>query len=99
MLPLVSNLEHKNQFTIYTDSYIYFQSYTSVVARVSYYDTPEITLYTYWDYSNTTLRHLYKFLEQECYNFYRNYIAIASNRKQKIQYLINKGIIKYEEVK
>lgn len=52
-----------NQFVIKTNRATYFQSYRSVVARIDH-KSGKVTLSTYWDYSNTTRKHLYIFLRE-----------------------------------
>jgi hypothetical protein len=49
-----------NQFIISTKKATYFQSYGSVVCKLSH--DGKITLSQDWDYSNTTRKHLYMFL-------------------------------------
>ena len=51
-----------NQFIINTKKATYFQSYRSVVCRLSH--DGKITLSQDWDYSNTTRKHLYMFLRR-----------------------------------
>lgn len=53
-----------NQFVIKTEKAVYFQSYNSVVCKL---DGINIVLSSYWDYSNTTRKHLYIFLRQHGY--------------------------------
>lgn len=53
-----------NQFVIRTKKATYFQSYKSVVCKL---DGMNIVLSTYWDYSNTTRKHLYIFLRENGY--------------------------------
>ena len=48
-----------NQFEIRTPNATYFQSYNSVVAKVK---NGNVIVSEYWDYSNTTRKHLYIFL-------------------------------------
>lgn len=54
-----------NQFIIKTKKATYFQSYDSVVCRL---DGINIILSMNWDYSKTTMKHLYMFLRQ--YGYY-----------------------------
>lgn len=49
----------RNQFVINTGKATYFQSYDSVVAKI---ENGKVTVSSYWDYSNTTRKHLYIFL-------------------------------------
>lgn len=53
-----------NQFVIKTRKATYFQSYKSVVCKL---DGMNIVLSTYWEYSNTTRKHLYIFLRENGY--------------------------------
>lgn len=50
-----------NQFKIITDNKVYFQSYDSIVAALDKRNG-NLVLSAYWDYSKTTIRHLYSFL-------------------------------------
>lgn len=68
----VSNLindkgnEVRNQFVIETANGTYFQSYESVVARID--NSNVLTFGENWGYSNTTLKHLHKFLRDYGYD-------------------------------
>lgn len=90
----VEQLENKNQFIIYTPDERIFQSYNSIVA-ISI--AGELILGRDWDYSKTTLKHLYIFLEN--YAYFRKWADIRDlpNKRKAIQKLINEGVIKYEE--
>lgn len=61
----VKQLHNKNQFVIIdtTTKKIVFQSYESKIAE---YDlqSKELTLFSDWDYSNTTRKHLYLFINE-----------------------------------
>ena len=50
-----------NQFEIYTDDGVYFQSYRSIIAFRSYGKPVQLDE-TYWDYSRTTSKYLNQFL-------------------------------------
>ena len=65
-----------NQFVIETESATYFQSYTSVVAKIM--SNGNVVLSSNWDYSRTTSKHLYIFLAQYGY---RNLCSAAAVRK------------------
>jgi len=54
-----------NQFIIKTKKATYFQSYQSVVCKL---DGINIVLSSDWDYSKTTMKHLYMFFRQ--YGYY-----------------------------
>jgi len=59
----VTQFHNKNQFVIYGKDETVFQSYYSTIARVND-ATDELTLYDKWDYSKTTMKHLYLFIEE-----------------------------------
>lgn len=60
-----------NQFVIETENHIYFQSYSSVVAKYNK-NSKEIVLSDYWNYSNTTIKYVYQFLRKHCYTYVTN---------------------------
>ena len=97
----VQQLENKNQFVIFSkdgDEIITtFQSYDSVCAVVTTKNNVDfLTLGLHWDYSKTTLKHLYLFLYQYCYDVYEQ-IENSTNKRKAIQKMIDNGDIKYEE--
>ena len=52
-----------NQFIIYTNKNVYFQSYDSIIAKKQRGFLGKTTLdKNYWDYSQTTLKYLKSFL-------------------------------------
>lgn len=57
-----------NQFVIRTKKSLYFQSYSSVVAKITTKGT--LHLSNFWDYSQTTVRNLYIFLRQNGFSEY-----------------------------
>ncbi len=62
----VENFMHINQFVIYTDRGVVFQSYNSFICEIEY---GEITKIGYnWNYSRTTTKHLKWFLDKYVYN-------------------------------
>lgn len=87
---------NKNQFIIYDNKKIIFQSYSSTIAKIDKLKRT-LTLYTDWDYSNTTRKHLYLFLND--YAIFINNITselnYTSNKRAYIQKLIDNKIIKY----
>lgn len=98
----VEQYKHANQFHIYGDGNHYLQSYNSLVVKVDgerntnvvspYGYIKVITLGFDWDYSLTTLRHVYDFLEE-----YGNVSFDGiTNKKQYINKLIEDGIINYD---
>lgn len=65
-----------NQFIIKTENGTFFQSYHSVVAKIT--KDGKLILSKHWDYSNTTMRNLYAFLRD--YGFYE-YTSSKEMRK------------------
>ena len=53
-----------NQFEIYTDEGVYFQSYDSVVAFKPNSSEEKIRIGINWDYSRTTMKYVGQFLGQ-----------------------------------
>ena len=53
-----------NQFKVYTDEGVYFQSYDSVVAFKPYSSEEKIRVGVDWDYSRTTMKYVGQFLGQ-----------------------------------
>ena len=97
----VENFYNKNQFIIRGEGKTIFQSYQSEIAEIS--KDGKLTLGIDWDYSITTLKHLYLFLNdyiQLLNNEIQKYIRELSTKRNKklyIQKLINNDIIKYNE--
>lgn len=94
----VEQFYNKNQFRIYGEGKNIFQSYDSTIAII---EKGMLILGKYWDYSRTTLKHLYLFLNDydfEIDNYSHIYEALHSNNKRKaIQNLIDNNIIVYDE--
>lgn len=95
----VSQFHNKNQFIIVDDDKIVFQSYQSTIAKI---EKGILTLYTDWDYSHTTRKHLYLFLDECCHLLGRELreqlwtLNVQKNKRQFIQNLIDCGVIKHE---
>ena len=89
----VEQLENKNQFVIKSKEGVAFQSYNSVVAII---EKGVLTLGRDWDYSNTTRKHLYLFLNEYCYNVWSKVKNEPSIRKA-IQKLIDENQINYDD--
>lgn len=51
-----------NQFVITANKGTFFQSYSSIIAKVD--KNGVVTLSSWWDYSNTTRKYLYEFLSE-----------------------------------
>lgn len=97
----VEQFYNKNQFLIKGGNGVTFQSYSSTIANIS--QKGKLTLFSDWDYSHTTLKHLYLFLKDYKNNienftysqiFSKNF-EYSKNKRQFIQNLIDKKIIKY----
>ena len=75
-----------NQFKIAAKNKTYFQSYNSVVASIDK-TTGKVELYQDWDYSNTTRKHLYKFLSDYGYkNLYNKKAVEAAIKTGEVSY-------------
>lgn len=94
MYSKVEQFYNKNQFIIRSDNTITFQSYNSTVAILK---NGVLTLGSDWDYSRTTLKHLYKFFN-DCVYVIKELEELdqKSNKKAYIQQLIDKGVILYD---
>ena len=90
---MIHQLNNKNQFVLKHKNMIYFQSYDSLIAS---YDTntQKLILGCDWDYSNTTRKHLYIFLNEYC-GFY-NDLYYAKSKRQFIYNCIKSKKIKYD---
>lgn len=86
----VEQFEAKNQFHLYGEGKHILQSYDSKVIVIQ---GDSIILGRDWDYSRTTSKYVYLFLE---YYGYINFWNI-SNKKKYINDLIKEGKIKYDE--
>lgn len=95
---------NKNQFLFYDERKIVFQSYDSVIAEIDK-KTGELFFGSDWDYSNTTRKHLYLFLNDYRYEIgadlyraiFRNGFNDSKNKRQFLQNLIDQKIIKIKE--
>ena len=86
----ITNFLHINQYNIETQKAVYFQSYDSTIAKVSYENSEKVlTLGRDWNYSNITLRHLYRWL-------YENFDG-WTGRKKDVEKMIAAG--KYNDKK
>lgn len=98
----VKNFYNKNQFLIESEDLIELQSYESLVASINK-KTGVLKLGVDWDYSNTTMKHLYLFIAD-----YRHYLKKdicelfiyfyrEKNKRKYIQKLIDNKKIEYDE--
>ena len=88
----VEQFHNKNQFIIEGEKEVIFQSYNSTIAIYNY-TTMRLTLGVDWDYSRTTLKHLYLFMEEYAGFNFRG----INNKKRAIQDFINNGWIDYKK--
>ena len=91
----VEQFLNKNQFHIidYNNNIDYLQSYNSLVVKIKIENqNTEITLGCDWDYSTTTSKHVYKFLEE----FGNISFDDVLNKRAYVKKLIEDGIIKYD---
>ena len=90
----VEQFYRANQFRLYGEGKNCLQSYNSLVVKIEgdFYNR-QITLGRDWDYSTTTSKHVYLFLEEYGdINFYG-----ISNKRQYVNKLIKEGKITYDE--
>ena len=78
-----------NQFHLYGEGKDLLQSYNSLVVKV---EKDKITLGRDWDYSTTTSKYVYMFLQE--YTNIRFYGI--TNKRKYVQDLINEGKIIYD---
>ncbi len=82
----VEQLINKNQFVLFVERKIIFQSYDSIIAEID--EHGNVTLGRRWDYSQTTRKHLYMFLRK-----YSKFVLINSSKE--VKRLIKSGEIVY----
>jgi len=94
---MIHQLNNKNQFVLKHNNMIYFQSYDSLIAAYNK-NNNDIILGCDWDYSNTTRKHLYIFLNEYCYVYggFNYDLYCAKNKRQFIQNCIKSKKIKYD---
>ena len=100
----VQNFYNKNQFIISGgDAVVTFQSYNSIVAKIDKKGT--LILGSCWNYSKTTLKHLYLFINDYFYllgdfaqNLFGYEFTNSKNKKAYIQKLIDNEKIFIKEL-
>lgn len=86
----VAQYVHANQFELIGEGERCLQSYASLVVKLS---KGKIILGRDWDYSTTTSKHVYMFLEDYTdINFYG-----ITNKRKYVNELIKSGKIEYNE--
>ena len=101
----VQQFYNKNQFIVNTEKEITFQSYDSTIATINK-KTGVLTFGADWDYSKTTLKHLYLFLndyKNEIEGFiysriFHNGFDTSKNKRAFLQNLIDNKIIKVKNI-
>lgn len=97
----VEQFYNKNQFIIKTNNNIIFQSYNSIICILTDGENKPV-FGSDWDYSKTTLKHLYLFLEYHLKNYNCNYylkrnilniLEYSKNKRADLQKLINNNEI------
>ena len=83
-----------NQQVINTENEIIFTSYDSIIAILK---DGELTVGKDWDYSQTTLKYFYKFLNDFYCTDEIDQALTKSNKKLAIEKLIDNGYINYNE--
>ena len=101
----VEQFYNKNQFIIKTNNSIIFQSYNSIICILT--DGEKNPVFgNDWDYSKTTIKHLYLFLYYYLKSYNCDYelkmkimgiLANSKNKKADLQKLINNGEIILDE--
>lgn len=93
----VKQFYNKNQFVIIDNENkkTYFQSYNSLIAFID--ESGNLTLGKDWNYSTTTAKHLYLFIDEFCYSYKVEIPEGCKNKRAYIQKLIDDGIINYDE--
>lgn len=95
----VEQLDNKKQFVVDDEKngVRYFQSYNSLIAKYER-ATHKLTLGCNWDYSNTTRKHLYIFIERYCYIAQLDVmLQNAKSKRQAIYKAIKSKLIRYCE--
>lgn len=90
----ILQFSNKNHFIIKKDKRIILQSYKSLVAEYNT-ETKNLIFGIDWDYSNTTLINLYKFI-----NFFVTDFNIdkIKNKKAYLEKLIKENLIKVDNI-
>lgn len=95
---------NKNQFIMNDENKIVFQSYDSIIAVIDK-KSGKVAFGSDWNYSNTTRKHLYMFLNDYKYEIgadlyaaiFRGGFQYSKNKREFLQKLIDQKIIKIKE--
>lgn len=98
----VEQFESKNQFVLENDKQLIYQSYYSIIA-VYDKEKDRLTLGRDWDYSTTTSKYLYKFIDTYFYYMNSKYKELSkelcntNNKRSTIKKAIKNGLIEFDE--
>ena len=100
----VEQFLNRNQFHLWDDTNDTFQSYQSLICNIRK-DCEEVILGGDWDYSTTTSKHLYAFLDEYLYDYLEDMngdnikytLKYTTNKRNYIQKLIDNKIFLYNE--
>lgn len=95
---------NKNQFIMNDEKKIVFQSYDSIIAVIDK-KSGKVVFGKDWDFSKTTRKHLYMFLNDYKYEIgadlyaaiFRGGFQYSKNKREFLQKLIDQKIIKIKE--
>lgn len=92
----IYQLDHINQLVVDSDNYSMFQSYRSLIAIYDK-ENRRLCLGRDYDYSSTTMRHLYQFIlwyTSAC--DIKDALNNTSNKRKTLARLIKEGVIDYD---
>lgn len=98
----VEQFESKNQFVLEDDKQLIYQSYHSIIA-VYDKEKDRLTLGRDWDYSTTTSKYLYKFIDTYFYYTTSKYKELSkelcntNNKRNTIKNAIKNKLIKFDD--
>lgn len=88
------NLMTDNQAAIISDNMYIFQSYNQPICKYSE-DSNELTVTTLWNFSKTTTKWFYRFLDLYCGSWSKTKEILTAKTKSKVvENLIKTGAIK-----
>lgn len=93
----VEQFVNKNQFILRgsdENEGTIFQSYNSIICVVN---NMGIKFGRNWDYSQTTLKHLYLFLQEYCWRNIWSKIEDSKNKRKALQKMIDNGELEYDD--
>ena len=96
---IVEQLYNKNQFVIddSKNGFIYFQSYNSLICKLDL-NNKKLYVYSDYNYSRTTQKHLYLFLNDYVYSVYKM-IEYSKNKIKDFTKMLNSVVNDFEIIK